>query len=527
MELSKDKVDTILKNAPLGTDKKKILDGLIMRGYDLEGVDSNAIRARLQAEQPTAEEQKPSLKDRVVTDIKERGAKVNDAIKGEGVFSGESPVQRGIEATGEAFGAIPATINNALPEPVRNVVQKIGEKIGEGFGAVTEKLADTKIFKDAVASGETGKLEEILSSVAAGSDIAGSILAVEGVKKSGKVATTGVKDVANSIATNTEELLTKVPKLGNMSGAKEKLSDFFSRDLEGKSATILKETPTEKFDSYMKIAEEAVSDPRKLTPFEAVGDKAVEATKQLQNQIKSLSQQKKTIISKAKVGLEDFSKQTGTTILDVRRAVGDSKIGAEVINKLKKVKTKLDADNTIDDIQDMIYRGNKDMTIPVGSAEDKALRGIIGKYNGALKEALPKSYATLNDQISGRIKVVGSLNKALGEVVDGVSTRGSGLIKQFFSPSGRKAKELFEYIKENTGVDLAQDATLARFTMEMFEDSRARALLEGIPTSTGGLMKTAVDFVVEKTGAGKKVKNALDEATVKKARRLTKPTSSE
>lgn len=471
--------------------------------------------------------QQSTFKDRIVSDIKERGVNVVEAIKGEGEFAGQSPVQRGIEATAETFGAIPSTVSNVLPEPVRNVMEKIGDKIGEGFEAVAEKLGDTKLFKEAVESGDTGKLEEILSSVTAGGEIAGSILAVEGGMKSGKAVTTGAQKVRDTIAKNTEELFIKVPKLGNVSGAKERLSNFFSRDLEGKAATILKETPTEKFDSYMKIAEEAVSDPRKLTPFEAVGDKAVEATKQLQNQIKSLSQQKKTIISKAKVGLEDFSKQTGTTILDVRRAVGESKIGAQVINKLKKVKTKLDADNTIDDIQDMIYKGNKDMTIPVGSAEDKALRGIIGKYNSALKEALPKSYATLNDEISSRIKVVGSLNKALGEVVDGVSTKGSGLIKQFFSPSGRKAKELFEYIKENTGVDLAQDATLARFTMEMFEDARARALLEGIPTSTGGLMKTAVDFVVEKTGAGKKVKDALDQATAKKARRLTIPTSNE
>lgn len=39
--LNKQQVDTILKNAPAGVDKTKILDGLINRGYEIEGVDTN------------------------------------------------------------------------------------------------------------------------------------------------------------------------------------------------------------------------------------------------------------------------------------------------------------------------------------------------------------------------------------------------------------------------------------------------------------------------------------------------------
>lgn len=55
MQLTKDQVNTILKNAPVGVDKTKLLDGLVMKGYDLEGVDSNAVKQRLQPEK------KPSL----------------------------------------------------------------------------------------------------------------------------------------------------------------------------------------------------------------------------------------------------------------------------------------------------------------------------------------------------------------------------------------------------------------------------------------------------------------------------------
>lgn len=43
--LNKQQIDTILKNAPAGTDKTKLLDGLITRGYEIEGVDTNLAKA--------------------------------------------------------------------------------------------------------------------------------------------------------------------------------------------------------------------------------------------------------------------------------------------------------------------------------------------------------------------------------------------------------------------------------------------------------------------------------------------------
>lgn len=47
MELSRDQVNTIIKNAPTGTDKRTILEGLIRRGYDLEGVDSSVVKQQM------------------------------------------------------------------------------------------------------------------------------------------------------------------------------------------------------------------------------------------------------------------------------------------------------------------------------------------------------------------------------------------------------------------------------------------------------------------------------------------------
>ncbi len=138
--------------------------------------------------------------------------------------------------------------------------------------------------------------------------------------------------------------------------------------------------------------------------------------------------------------------------------------------------------------------------------------------NTKLKSTLPKEYSNLNTKFSNLTNVANSLNKALGETVEGVSTRGAGLVKQFFSPSGRKAKEIFDYIQKETGIDLAKDATLARFTMELFDDARAAHLLEGIPTSAKGIVQKILDATIEKTGVGRKLKNSLTESTINKAK---------
>lgn len=65
MQLSKDQVQTILNNAPQGADKKKILDGLIQRGYQLEGVDSRQAVQSMPIENAITEKKKPTFMERV------------------------------------------------------------------------------------------------------------------------------------------------------------------------------------------------------------------------------------------------------------------------------------------------------------------------------------------------------------------------------------------------------------------------------------------------------------------------------
>jgi len=188
---------------------------------------------------------------------------------------------------------------------------------------------------------------------------------------------------------------------------------------------------------------------------------------------------------------------------------------------LKPVKTKLDADKAIDKIQDLIRSNTKIMTIAQGSKFEKQLRGIIGKMNDELKKSLPEAYQSLNAKFSEGKKYLDSLNKGLGEKVGGVSAHGASLIKQFFSPAGAKTKELFAYIKKATRIDLAQEATLAKFAEELFDNPNVRSLLTGIPKSRSGAIDKALDFIVEKTGVGKKLREKMREGTIERAKDFT------
>lgn len=359
-------------------------------------------------------------------------------------------------------------------------------------------------------------IDSTLGFVQLGLDVVGigetTSLVKSGIKKGVQLAETGVKDIAQAgsdITTGASQL-------------KDEAIQILAPKVDEQVKTVLQNTPTEKFDKVVQIAKESAANAEAPSTFEVVSQSMTDATKQLQSQTKSLTKQKATIIGKAKTGLADFTKETGKTILDINRKLKDSKIGQQFIEKLKGVKNKIDADKAIDEMQDILYKGNKDMTIPTGSKEDKILRGVLGEYNTTLKSTLPNSYGKINSEISNRLKAINILNRSLGETVNGVSTRGAGLVKRFFSPSGTQAKELFKYIKSTTGINLAEDATLAKYVADAFGDTKVKSLLEGLPTSKSGIIDKTIDFALEKTGVKDVISSAKTEGMIKKARSLTK-----
>lgn len=166
MQLSKQQVNTILDNAPAGVDKKKILDNLVLKGYDLEGVDSNLIKQNLQQAQAPQEQSflgglKQDLNTRVdrVNEIQNRPNTAagslgysTDSLKGKAVDTIEKGVQTFGQGAGLAANAIEKTAEQ-IPG-VKQVFGAIGAGIdwlskSDPIKALGSQIGNSKTLQEA------------------------------------------------------------------------------------------------------------------------------------------------------------------------------------------------------------------------------------------------------------------------------------------------------------------------------------------------------------------------------------------
>ena len=114
--------------------------------------------------------------------------------------------------------------------------------------------------------------------------------------------------------------------------------------------------------------------------------------------------------------------------------------------------------------------------VPVNSEVEGILKSTIGKLNSQLKEIGGTKYSELNSQLSDLLDVRGTLNKGLGSDAN----RGAALMKQLFSPAGTMPRKLFSRVKDLTGIDLVNEATIAKWAMENVGDVRQASLLKQV-----------------------------------------------
>ncbi len=409
----------------------------------------------------------------------------------------------------------------AAQSPIR-AVGAVGGAIGDVVGAGLEATGIDKVIGGAIAplaqSQPAQKAIDLYKSLPQETqDVLGAILNTANIPVGGAgvgIAKSGIENGLNAVKT-------LVPK--NLS---QKAVDLISSDPGAKVETILKRSSAQDLDNYLNIAKNSAVSGEAKTVFEAVGDKLADTTKILGTKLGEIGKAKSDIVSSLREGLGSFKNETNPFIEKLTSlknsfseidGANKGKVQA-IINDAKTISTKRDADAFIDKVQDALYTGNIDMTIPRGSSLDKQLRGILGEYNSSLKNSLPKEYAQLNEQYSKLIDSLDTVNRSLGEVVEGVPVRGASLIKQYFSPSGSKAKEIFDFIKKETNgeVDLAKDATLAKFAGQLYDDPNVNSLLGGvkdIPTTLGAI----TGRIVEKVG-GEKITEAMRASTIRKAK---------
>ena len=150
--------------------------------------------------------------------IKKGGEEVFKKITGEGEEKEKSDIRRGTEAFAKA-ASVPLKIGfEALPEVTRKGLEDLGEKLGDKFKFLTDKIAGTKLFKELgelEAQGfitkenapELFNVRESLGTTEALGQIAGEVLLAEGIVTGAQKVVTKGRQVVGKISEEAPKLI--------------------------------------------------------------------------------------------------------------------------------------------------------------------------------------------------------------------------------------------------------------------------------------------------------------------------------
>lgn len=464
---------------------------------------------------------------------------ISSAIRGEGQFEGQSPLARGTAATASAFSTIPAGALAMAPEPIRKGVEYVGEKIGQGFNKLTGAISDTSLFKGAAGNevirpdgtssyqpNNLGILEEGLNVSANVGEIAGNIAGTQGAVGTlnraanvGSATLTPVKTAMRNI--KPIEFSIPTPRVGELvTKYRTQLSD-----IDPQYETVLKNQPdATKTMAYFDQAEKAALDPsvpmattlasrQAVNAYEAIDRGASEAgrlkselldsiaTERIPGNIagNSIDNVKKTINERYGIVIDN---KGNVSQAQGRMANVDSKsqtLISEYVGMLRELgpsPTARQLDDFVDKAQRMLYKQSSPNLFDVADEPVIAfLKQQTGEINSKLKTnvdaALKASgkepiYGELNTKYGELLEINNALNKRLGVEGD----KGASLMKSLFSPqTGEPTRRLFQQIKDETGIDLFEEATLAKFAMESVGDTRSKSLLQSIDGIAGDVSK--------------------------------------
>lgn len=505
-------------------------------------------------------EDEPGFLDRANEIITRRGANAAqkvDGVQEEGETPG-GPVRKGAEAAAEVASAVPELAMAALPEPVRNALSALGSFFGKQVQEkVVDPLSRTPVIEK-LAEKPEGALEEVLGTTAAVGEVASDVLSVAAPAKAADALAAKGK---NAIVGAVDDIKGALPKPGTAPSAPGALADVIT-PIDAPTMSVLNPTKlipkdklknvpiesiraaavdkTAKLDDYVKVAKTAAVDYSKPTPLVKAGERGSEALNVIKNKMTKQAQLKnealgavgdKTVKNVAAVRAEMrdlFRERVGVNLvkkdgkLVIENAPGrqskvafdpaDNKMMADAyrtLAKLGKSPTVRQVDDTVDALQDILYKRKTLTAVPVNGQVEAVLKQMTGKLNNAVKKIGGEQYTKANAKYAYYVDTFDKLNKALGQ--EGV--RGGTLMKALFSPSGEAPRRLFADIKKLTGIDLVEEATLAKFAMESIGDARQASLLEEV-IRTGSI--TPMGFV------GKAVDKLLDKAKdpIGKAKRI-------
>lgn len=477
---------------------------------------------------------------------------INDII-GEGISSGIDALPDNVKKVGSDI------LNSPVGQAGLNLIKK-GTDIYNNFSENHPRAAkDIESVANIASLLPTGKVAKV-----------GSEVAEQGLKTAGRTALKvgeEAVDLGKNVATKASDVVTPLEK-----GVQNVLKG--GQEISG-SSKIPKLTEIQnKFNKYTTQAQRAIEDYSQATPLELAGKQAENSLKILNNKLQSIGAEKAVItnsladidtgeivnnaIKKLKDSIQDrtgvkisekINKSTVSDFLDVRgnplfslnneeptkkiilrdaanrtsviSDPSDIKLIKNIYEKFSSVAKSPNfkkVDDLVDFVQGELYKRSTVGAIPINDKVEGVLKNIIEELNNNLKDIGGDAYKLKNSQYSKLLEIRNILNKGLG--VD--ANKGAALMKQLFSPSGTMARKLFTRIKDLTGIDLVQEATLAKFAMENIGDVRQASLLEqvlkgGAPTSKSGVIRYAADKILNKLQDPIGKANRVIETELKKA----------
>lgn len=424
-----------------------------------------------------------------------------------------TPVKLAKTATTLIKGVINPIAEAAIATPARMAGEAIqgatGYDINEAVSKGTQKLVQKGMETETAQKAMQGwaKLKETdpeaamaLSTVLDIGDIASNAIGL-GAEKAGLQAG---KNAVKSGITKTGEAIYKAGEKGaeGLSKVGEKISTSgIISPIDESIQGALKETNLDKFNRYVEQATKAAKDNHEITPLEMAGQEATNAVKTMSSKLKEIGTAKSDFVKNVadtKVGnivkdsIYEFkglvNDRLGTTFtkegfgnvkgrLSVISDKADKTLLEDVFVKLKeahKANNFKAVDDAIDYIQGMVSKRKAMGAVPVNTKVEGIIKKTVGGLNEKLKQLGGTDYQNLNSQYHNIKSVTDKLNNLLGKEGD----RAGSLMKRVFSPSDAGTKKLFAKVKEITGHDLVNEATLAKFVMESIGDSRQANLLE-------------------------------------------------
>lgn len=334
------------------------------------------------------------------------------------------------------------------------------------------------------------------------------------VTAAAKVLTKG-DDAVNIVRSSMKKADIDTPRF-----PREKASSFINKyraqlsDIDPQYETVLKQQENpDKMLRYFDVAEKSAVDPAAPMATTIASKRGVDAYEAVTKGMAEAGQMKGSLldsIADVKIGgnIPGRSIDNVKSIIETRYGMTvdaqgnfsqvpgriakldapSQKLLKEYIQELRKLgqsPTARQLDDWVDKMQANLYKQSSPNLFSV--ADDPVisfLKGQTGEINGQLKnnvDAVLKSqgkdpaYGALNDQYARLIRTQQDLNKALGTEGD----KGAGLMKSLFSPqTGEKTRRLFQTIQDETGINLFEEATLAKFAMESVGDPRSKSLLK-------------------------------------------------